>query len=241
MSVILRALESYELPFIPAAPESAMPPGVSDRMPDTAPLAPWQCTFDSFLWVQRAGDGVGSVLPEPLHGSGSVHWIIGAFVRYTKSPVGPYSEVYAGLMMRTGGRVVTHMPFMAVDSLESLRGGRANWALPKTLATFHGEPATSNEVRAEGQGWHVSARARPFGPRLPMRMTLACAQVRPDGTVATYKAVISGRPRLARLEVDVASTASLQSWMPAGRHLGTQWSGGSLAVSAAVTEGPKEP
>lgn len=240
MSVILRALESDQLPFIPAAPESAMPPGLSDRMPDAAPPAPWECTFDSFLWVQRAGKGVGSVLPEPLRASGSVRWLIGAFVQITESPVGPYSEVYAGLVIRTGVRLVTHIPFMAVDSMHSLRGGRANWALPKTLAAFEGGPSESDNVRAKGAGWQVSARARAFGPRLPMKMKLACAQVRPDGTVATYNAVVSGRPRFARLEVEVASNASLPNWMPPGRHVATHWSSASLQVSAAVTQEPQK-
>jgi len=66
---------------------------------------------------------------------------VGGMLRYRASPVGPYAEVWATPGIRVGrhGPELT-IPFMAVDSLASLRGGRANWGLPKTLATFNSAP-----------------------------------------------------------------------------------------------------
>jgi hypothetical protein len=56
----------------------------------------------------------------------------------TKRTRGPYSEVYAALLVGEGFGVVTRIPFIAMESLERLRGGRASWALPKILNTFEG-------------------------------------------------------------------------------------------------------
>lgn len=233
MSAPLSPLESAVLALIPAAPESALTQALAGRLPETAPAAPWRCTFDGLVWVQRCGAGVASVLPAPLGQGASARWLVGAFVHYTDSPVGPYSEVFAALLLREGYRFVLHTPFMAVDSLESLRAGRANWALPKTLATFDRNSGPSGVQRASGEGWQVSAQARgPFGPRLPLRAALTGAQVRPDQAVGRYKATIGGFARPCRVEVDVASNASLARWVPPGRHVGLQWSNASLTVSA---------
>lgn len=236
--ILLPALASDELPFIPAAPESLMPPGMAERLPVMAPAAPWQCVFGGHLWIQRAGAGAAAVLPEPLRQRSRPRWVVGGFVRYTDSPVGPYAEVYAGLVVRSGSRLRAHVPFMAVDSLESLRAGRANWALPKSLATFEGVPTTagttSGVMEADGAAWQVRVTARAFGPRLPLRAGVTVEQVRPDGSVGIFKAVVSGRARLARMDVEVVSQASLGSWMPSGRHLATEWTDASLRVSRAT-------
>jgi hypothetical protein len=237
MSVPLPPLRSAELALIPAAPESELAAALDRRLPQTAPPAPWRCRVDGFVWIQRSGSAAPSVLPAPLQSGPSARWVIGvigACLHYTDSPVGPYSEVYAALLVRTGYRLVAHIPFMAVDSLDSIRGGRANWALPKTLATFEGTPSACAALRVEGTGWHLDARSRPFGPRLPVRIALPCAQVRPDQAIGRYKATIAGPARLSRVEVDVASDASLRDWMPSGRHIATQWSNASLTVAAPV-------
>ncbi len=234
MSVPLPPLRSGELALIPAAPESRLTPALVHRLPQTSPSAPWRCRLAGLVWFQRAGGAASSVLPAPLGRGTSARWVMGAFLHYTESPVGPYFEVYAALLVRRGLRVVVHVPFMAVDSLESLRGGRANWALPKTLATFEGTPSACAAMHVEGTGWQVSARSRSVGPWLPMRMALPCAQVRPNQAIGRYTATISGSTRLAHVEVDVSSDASLVQWMPAGRHIATQWSNASLTVTAPV-------
>jgi hypothetical protein len=178
------------------------------------------------------------VLPSRLQQGTSARWLVGAFLHYTDSPVGPYSELLAAVLVRKGPRLVLHTPFMAVNSLLSLRAGRANWALPKTLATFESGSSPSGAWEAAGGGWSVNARARPFGPRLPMRAAMHGVQVWPDQTLGRYRATISGPARLSRIEVAVAARQSLTRWMPSGRHLGLQWSNASLTMSAPFEAAP---
>jgi hypothetical protein len=156
-----------------------------------------------------------------------------AFVQYADSPVGPYSELLAAVLVRERSRLSLHTPFMAVDSMPSLRAGRANWALPKTLAEFEDNPGRSGAWGAAADGWSVSARARAHGPGLPMRAAMQGVQVRPDQTMGRYRATVSGSARIARVEVDVAARESQLDWMPSGRHLGLQWSNASLTMSAS--------
>ena len=228
---VMRPLETSELALIPSAPESVLDPAVARRLPPSAPAAPWRCTFDGVVWLQRAGAEAASMLPAPLRRGRALPWLVGGLVHYTDSPVGAYWEAYAGILVRNGVRLSAHVPFMAVDSLASLRGGRANWALPKTWATFGSSHAGRGVVTAAGDAWQVTARPRAVGPRLPMRAVFSCMQVRPDDTVGRFTATVSGSARPCRVEVGVASEASLAGWMPSGRHVGTQWSDASLTVS----------
>ena len=66
---------------------------------------------------------------------------IGAMLRYEDTPVGRHAEVMAVTLIRGRRGPITHCPFIAVDSPASVVGGRANWALAKTLARFEGTPA----------------------------------------------------------------------------------------------------
>ncbi|MFH5821338.1 acetoacetate decarboxylase family protein [Georgenia sp. AZ-5] len=234
MSLLLPPLASSEFRLIPAAAEAALPPDV--QLPEDVPPAPWRCTFDGFIWVQRAGVGAAAMLPEPLRAG--PRWLMGAHLHYTDTPVGPYSEVFAALLVRVGVRPAAHVPFMAVDELGSVRGGRANWALPKTVARFAGEPAAGGELEAVGPGWRIGTRARPLGPWLPFRAALPHAQVRPDGTVARFTTTVAGQARLAPVEVEVTSGDRLAAWMPPGRHMAVQWRDASLTVTAATRHTP---
>lgn len=229
-------LVSSELPLVPGAPESALPSDV--QLPADVPAAPWRCTFDGVIWMQRAGAGVTALLPAPLRQAATPRLLMGAHLHYTDTPVGPYSEVFAALVVRAGVRPAAHVPFMAVDDLRSVRGGRANWALPKTVARFTGDPAVSGTLEAVGQGWRIETRARALGPALRLVMGLRLAQVRPDGTVARFSTTISGRARLASAAVRSRSDHQLPVWMPPGRHVALQWRGASLTVTPAVRHAP---
>ena len=91
-----------------------------------------------------------------------------------ETPVGPYREVFAGPLLRGTLLPVVHIPFIAVDSLPSVHGGRAHWALPKAVASFTGDVGSS--ITAAGEGWSVSVDARARGLRLPLRGPLRSAQ-----------------------------------------------------------------
>ena len=153
------------------------------------------------------------------------------FVRYTETPVGPYSEVMAAVSVRGGLLPRVHIPFIAVDSLPSVQAGRTHWALPKVPATFTWEGADA--VRAEGDGWWVSARVIGTGPRIPLFGRSTNAQVRPDGRAGVASTGMRGWGRVVTLQVDVDPTASFASWVVPGRHRGVMVTDGRLSMSGA--------
>jgi hypothetical protein len=232
VSLVLPPLVSSELPLIPAAAESTLPSDV--HLPVDGPPAPWRCTFDGVIWMQRAGPGATAILPEPLRQAATPRLLMGAHLRYTDTPVGPYSEVFAALVVRVGVRPAAHVPFMAVDDLRSVRGGRANWALPKTVARFTGDPAAAGVLEAMGPGWRIGTRARALGPAFRLVAGLRLAQVRPDGTVARFTATISGQARLGLAVVRAQSDNQLPVWMPPGSHVAVHWRDASLTVTSAT-------
>ncbi len=129
------------------------------------PPPPWRTRADAVVW---------------WHGA-----TVAAFVTYRESPVGPYREVLASSPLGT-------VPFIAVDSLESLVGGRVNWDLPKELAAFRG-------LCAWGDGWTVEAdvRLRPRGLRVPLLglVRQPRARQRFAGRGTAHPATVEVRPR----------------------------------------------
>src|SRR3954453_22526314 len=104
-------------------PESTLRPEHLLALPTDVPAAPWSCRVRALIWWQRASapafDWLGRPIPLAVAG----------FVEYLDTPVGRYHEVLAGNLLRTGAIPAVHVPFIAVDSLASVAGGRANWAL----------------------------------------------------------------------------------------------------------------
>jgi hypothetical protein len=145
--------------------------------------------------------------------------VLGALLAYTESPVGEYREIQGlrATLGRQGPRV--SVPFIAVDSPASVVGGRRNWALPKTLAEFTGDPA-GRAMTATGAGWRVAATARPLGPAVPLRLTGRLDQPWPDGVTRTASLTgrASAQPVLVRVTVE--SSGALASWLRPGHHPG---------------------
>jgi hypothetical protein len=190
-------------------PESRLPDELHDQLPATTPGPPWDCRVRAAVWVQRAP----SPLPSSFRYAGRVRPVtLGAVVDYLESPVGPYREVFAGPLLRGTLLPVVNVPFIAVDSLPSVHGGRAHWSLPKTTASFSGD--VESATTAAGADWSVSVEVRPRGPRLPVRGPLVNAQT-------SQRAVIwlRGRGRLARVRVS-ATGLVLGGWLGSGTHPG---------------------
>ena len=195
---------------LPSLPESRLPEALLAQLPASTPAPPWPCRVRATVWVQRAP----SPLPSSSRYAGRVRGAaLGAFVEYLESPVGPYREVFVGQLLRGTVVPVLHVPFIAVDSLPSVHGGRAHWALPKAVAQFAGDVG-SGTASATGDGWSVGVRATVRGPRLPVGGPLVAEQ---DGRRAT--AQLRGRGRLASVEV-VASGLTLPGWLGSGSHPG---------------------
>jgi len=184
----------------------------------SAPAAPWRSEVAALLWWHRATPAARDLLPPPLARRGGLPVTIGGLVSYRHGPVGPYREAFGApvLLRRSPGR--THVAFMAVDSATSVAGGRDNWALPKELARFEGDPGTPGRVTARGDGWALAVTARARGRALPARGRLTCAQVWPDGAVRTFVVTMRGRARLARVEIEHEPGSALATWLRAGRH-----------------------
>jgi hypothetical protein len=195
---------------LPCLPESRLPAGLAEQLPDSTPGPPWACRVRAVIWVQRAT----APLPQGSRWAGRVRALtLGAVVNYLESPVGPYREVFAGPLLRGSLLPVVHVPFIAVDSLPSVHGGRTHWALPKSVARFAGEVG-AGEVTANGEQWSVSVSARQHGPGLPLRGPLGNAQAGRRAGV-----LLRGRGRLARVRV-AADGPSLSGWLGHGTHLG---------------------
>lgn len=200
---------------LPGLPESVLPERLLASLPASTPPPPWDCRVRAVLWVQR---GVVP-LPASYPWSGRVLPVtVGAVVDYLDSPVGSYREVFAGPLVRRRGRPVLHVPFIAVDSLPSVHGGRAHWGLPKALASFEGDVGTA-QVTAAGDGWSVQVEVGSPGVPLPMHATLGNEQALGRAAV-----VIRGRGRVTRVRVR-ACGPTLADWLGEGTHAGVVGSG----------------
>jgi hypothetical protein len=195
---------------LPGVTESLLPPGV--QLPPSSPQAPWRTRVHATVWWHRAVRGAAGVLPEVLDGPPTLPLTVAALVRYLDSPVGAYSEVFASPVLLLSRLPRLHLPFIAVDSLASVRGGRERWGLPKGLAVF-------DEGTASGAGWQVRARAVLRGPELPVYLPLPSIHVMPDAQVARTVSRVRGRVRLARVEVGVDGP-TLPRWLREGTHWG---------------------
>lgn len=188
---------------------------------------PWTCRLNAVLWwrgpkLVRERDGG---LPAVVTQAGSRVVESAALVTYTDTPVGPYSEVLAGLVILRLPAPLVHVPFIAVDSRPSRVSGRANWALPKVAADFdaHG--------MVRGPDWSVRARTRAGGPPLPVRARARLLQVADDGRCLSAGLRVRGTARLARVDVAVTEGGSLPRWVPSGRCWGAVLTSGTLTLA----------
>jgi hypothetical protein len=189
--------------------------------------APWTCRCQAIVWFGRApGRAAANALPGPLAGRRALG-VVGGIVRYLDTPVGPYDEVFAAIGVRHGRGVAGHIPFMAVDSEDSVAGGRGNWALPKTLASFDGDLGA---IEVHADGWRVDVRTRAVGPALPTHSTGINLQVWPDGALRASKLRLRGRMRPALVTV-----GSDHPLVTSGRHPGAV-----LAEATFVLGVPRE-
>ena len=216
---------------LPGAPESRLAAAVLAQLPDHTPAPPWPTRVQAVVWWHRAPPAALAALPAALRARVRLPLVVGAFVRYLDSPVGPYDELIGAVLYRP---LHAHVPFICVDSVPSIHGGRAHWALPKAMARFHREE--DGPVAATGDGWRVAAAPQPRGPRLPALAVLSTTQLDGDGRERTARSTARGRARLGRVVVQVGTDragepGSIAGWLRAGRHRGA-------VLSAALQVGP---
>jgi hypothetical protein len=204
---------------VPGVPETLLSQALVSRLPANLAPAPWTATCQAVIWGCRGGAAATEALPPALR-TGRARAVIGGLVRYSDTPVGSYDEVFGIVVGNDGRRPWGSVVFMAVDSETSLVGGRSNWAMPKTLASFEGAPDTGMAAMGVEASWRVSATPHALGLSLPYRSKGTARQEFPDGTVRS--SALDGRFRMrpALVSVEVSSDGPLPTWLRPGRHLG---------------------
>lgn len=210
-----------DIAAVPGVIETRLTPDILAVLPDSAPPAPWRARASGLFWwhkLDEAGRDAARRALAPELADLTPRFAVGALIQYAETPVGSYREVIGMIGLGSGLRSIINVPFIAVDSPASLVGGRANWALPKTLAEFSGSPRSGAQMSGSGPGWTVTATPRGFGPPMPVGVPTAggVVQIGPDGR--RWSARGSGRAlvRYARVDVTVED-ASFAAWFPTGR------------------------
>jgi hypothetical protein len=232
-------MRTTDISLVPGVAESALDPAAVAGLPANEAPAPWQCRAQAVLWFGRGGKNAARALAGTLGGDARALTVVGGMVRYLDTPVGSYDEVLGSVGYRSGRRLVGNVAFMAVDSPTSLVGGRSNWAMPKTLATFGGSPTAGATMSAEGANWRVRATATAFGPALPLPGLAATVVQRwPDGQLRDNPLRAGGRFRAAvvRVEVesDLRSGLTLPMWLRPGRHAGVVFESFDFTLGAPL-------
>jgi Acetoacetate decarboxylase (ADC) len=172
------------------------------------PPAPWDCTLDAVVWFHRAAPNATEQLLPELRQRRTIPITIGALISYRDTPVGPYDEVLGSpVLLAEWPLPASSIPFIAVDSSESVDGGRTNWQLPKTLARFEWPH------RAEGDDWSVQARVRSRRRAFPLAGSIRTRQ-NPQTTFTTRA---HAHARLGSVDIETRGQ-SLPGWLRSGRH-----------------------
>ncbi|HWB65410.1 MAG TPA: acetoacetate decarboxylase family protein [Mycobacteriales bacterium] len=207
----------YAVTAAAGLPETRLPAELVRRLPDSVAPAPWQTRCQVVTWWHRPHRDAVELLPEPLRATPAT-MVIWALVRYRETPVGPYSEI-AATVAGPG-----HIPFIVVDSLPSIVGGRANWLLPKALARFdwsadEGAVTIAPEQPAE-PSWQIAVRARRIGPAFPSMARTRGRQVTEAGEVRSFAGRMRGLARYTKVVVDARADGPLSGLLRSGEFRG---------------------
>lgn len=213
-----------ELATVYGVPETLLTDGLLARLPDNKADAPWECRCSAILWLGRGGATAQRALAPAIATGHRALVVVGGMIRYTDTPVGAYDEVFGAIGFREGLGLRGHVAFMAVDSEVSLVGGRTNWAMPKTLASFSGDIGSGASMSATSsdavRGWSVRATPRPFGLTVPARAATRVVQQFAGGRLGSALLSTSFAARPGIVDVAVEGAGDLPAWLRPGRHLG---------------------
>lgn len=232
------AVTAFDIAGVPGVPETALPTALVANLPANLAPAPWSVRGSAVVWWNRAGAAARSALPEALAETHKPMMAIGGFVRYTDTPVGTYDEVFGIVTSKGPGGakdVISTVVFMAVDSPASLVGGRTNWSMPKTLASFDGAPDAEMTARsATDCSWTVTSHARALPMGITRSAKAVIRQVFPDGSLGDTAMKSGGRMRPALISVGVESDGPLAAWLKPGRRVGMILENVSMDFTSAV-------
>jgi hypothetical protein len=206
----------HPLQGIAGIPESTLSNAVAALLPATSARAPWDTVADAVFWVHRAAPGAADALAPELRGRPTIPLTIGAFIRYAQTPVGSYGEILAApVLLAEAPLPPSSIPFIAVDSIPSIHGGRTEWSLPKTLARFTFGVGSASAV---GDGWRVDARIQARPRPIPLALELRNRQALPGGGSAVVGISVRARAHVGRVSLAVEGP-TLPDWLLPGPHL----------------------
>jgi hypothetical protein len=213
----------YAVTAAAGLPETVLPESLITRLPDTAPAAPWSTRCRVVSWLHGVGAEAIAAIPPAIRPAGPalVAW---ALVRYDETPVGPYSEI-AATLIPDGGDGYGHIPFIVVDSLPSIVGGRVNWLLPKALATFDwsddGQSVTAASHEPATPAWSITVRHDTTGAAATITVPNHVQQVTTAGAVRRFDGELTGSMRAGTVQVDGSVDGPLAALLRIGSHEAT--------------------
>jgi hypothetical protein len=213
----------YPVTTAAGLPETELPESLVAQLPASVAGAPWHTRCRVATWLHPVGDAALDAFPEAIRPQ-CIALVAWALVRYDDTPVGPYSEIAATLIPGEGDGY-GHIPFIVVDSLTSIVGGRANWLLPKALASFDwsadGKAVTARSDQPAAPSWTISARITPSGEPVAVSIPNHVQQVSTDGVVRRFDGSLTGSMTAASIVVDGHADGPLAALLVPGRHDGS--------------------
>jgi hypothetical protein len=174
-------------------------------------------------WLHPVDATALDAFPDPIRPE-RIALVAWALVRYDETPVGPYREIAATLIPE-GGDGYGHIPFIVVDSLPSIVGGRTNWLLPKALARFEssedGHVVTATSDQPADPAWSITVRHQAAGESSPLTIPNHVQQVSIDGAVHRFEGEMSGTMTGATVDVDGHADGPLSALFKPGRYDGS--------------------
>jgi hypothetical protein len=210
----------YPITSAAGLPETELPDSLIARLPDSVAAAPWQTKCQVVAWMHEVDAAAIEAFPAAIRPD-SVALVAWALVRYEDTPVGPYSEI-AATLIPNGGDGYGHIPFIVVDSLPSIVGGRANWLLPKALADFDwsedGKSVTVTSGEPSSPAWSISVSYETSGDISAVTVPNHVEQVSTDGVVRRFDGDLSGSMQTGTVQVDGHADGPLAALLRIGSH-----------------------
>jgi hypothetical protein len=204
-------------------PETQLPDSLVQRLPGSVAPAPWEARCQVVSWLHAVDEAALEVFPRSIRPD-TVGFVAWALVQYSATPVGPYSEIAATLLPHDPDGY-GHIPFIVVDSLSSIVGGRGNWLLPKALARFawseDGRAVSVTPEEPATPDWSVSVSYEPLGDAMDTTVPNHLQQVATDGTVHRFDGEMTGSLFAATVKVDGHADGPLSSLLVPGQYDGT--------------------
>jgi hypothetical protein len=213
----------YTVTAAAGLPETQLPDSLVVQLPDAVAGAPWHTRCRVATWLHPVADAALDAFPDAIRPA-SIALVAWALVRYEDTPVGPYSEI-AATMIPDDGDGYGHIPFIVVDSLPSIVGGRTNWLLPKALARFDwsddGLTVTASSAQPATPAWSISARITPSGDATALSLPNHVQQVSTEGVVRRFDGSLAGSMTAASIEVAGQADGPLAALFVPGRYDGS--------------------